>query len=853
MRLTIERMRTLVLAAGVLLVVALVAFLVAGRWKHRFNFKEIPKRLGVDIQQEANGVTYTQTNGGHTLFKIHASKVVQLKQDGRALLHDVQIELYGEDGSRVDRIVGNEFEYNQKSGIATAAGPVEITLMRPNVAPAVAPKAVPGRAMDEKARGTALANAAQTASATEIHVKTSELTFVQATGRATTPARVEFSIAQGNGSSMGATFDSQAGHLVLDHAVELNVRRGNENVLVKAQHAEFERGDLLCNLTAATASYQAGEASAGEAQILFRPDGSAVRLDATKGFSLTTATGGRGFAPTGLLEFDEHNRPRHAHLEGGVTLDLESDGRQVHGAAPTAELEFTAKGELRRAHMERGVTMHSEETTPARDTPGAEPMRVSRNWRSPVADVVFRNSGKGQVELASLQGSGGVVITGETQRGNGPVSPSRMTADVVSGQFGAHQQLSVIIGVGHARMEQTTAAGASQSTSGDRLEAHFGSGSAEGPNTRLKNGAEVGGGNISSNAAQIQSLTLDGNVVLVQDPAPKPGAPTRAQLRATSGRAVYDGAGEWLYLTVNPRVKSDGLQLEADKVDVSQASGDAFAHGNVKATWLEVRPAMAGRQATTPGTAANPGGIALGGHGPAHVIADDAQLHEATGQATFRGHARLWQQADSISAPTIVLDRTRQTLVAQSTNGSDPVRVVLLNAANSSLVPGGIRDTSTKEKGGASSLPSVIRVRGADLKYSEAERKVVMHGGTTGSVVAETGMATSFSNEVELVLLQPGNHAGKDGASAQVDRMTASGHVVVSSQGRRGIGEKLVYSSQTGDFVLTGTAAAPPRMTDPVRGSVTGEALIFNSRDDSVNVEGQRTTTDTTAPKQRRK
>jgi len=118
-------------------------------------------------------------------------------------------------------------------------------------------------------------------------------------------------------------------------------------------------------------------------------------------------------------------------------------------------------------------------------------------------------------------------------------------------------------------------------------------------------------------------------------------------------------------------------------------------------------------------------------------------------------------------------------------------------------------------------------------------------------VVAETGTATSISKELELVLLPPGNHAGKDGAPAQVDRMTASGDVVVSSQGRRGTGQRLVYSSETGEYVLTGTAAAPPRMTDPARGSVTGASLIFNSRDDSVSIEGAggKTLTETTAPK----
>ena len=48
--------------------------------------------------------------------------------------------------------------------------------------------------------------------------------------------------------------------------------------------------------------------------------------------------------------------------------------------------------------------------------------------------------------------------------------------------------------------------------------------------------------------------------------------------------------------------------------------------------------------------------------------------------------------------------------------------------------------------------------------------------------------------------------------------------------------------------MLTGTAAVPPRMTDPARGNVTGEALIFNSGDDSVRVEGggRETRTETT-------
>ncbi len=80
--------------------------------------------------------------------------------------------------------------------------------------------------------------------------------------------------------------------------------------------------------------------------------------------------------------------------------------------------------------------------------------------------------------------------------------------------------------------------------------------------------------------------------------------------------------------------------------------------------------------------------------------------------------------------------------------------------------------------------------------------------------------------------------------------MTARGHVELTEQGRHGTGEQLEYSSDTGEYVLTGTSERPPRLMDPVRGSVTGEVLIFNTHDDSVKVGsgGRRTVTETTAP-----
>ena len=602
---------------------------------------------------------------------------------------------------------------------------------------------------------------------------------------------------------------------------------------------------------------------------------------------MTTATGGRLGAPTGTMNFDEGNQPRHAHLEGGVTMDSTSGGRVMHGTAPTMELEFTANGELRHAHLERGVEVESNEQGHSQVNGQAVAVAVTRKWRSPVADVEFRlpgRTGKGQMEPANIHGVGGVVITGETRRGSSAPVPSSLAADEVTGIFGPNSALTEMTGTGRASMEQITATGAKQTASGDRLEAHFleahssdahqtpgaaAAGSAKStPEKAAANSAMVG-------AQQIQSAMIDGHVVLVQQLAAQVGGQPQPPLRATAGRAEYEGAssaaGEWLHLTINPRVDNGGLQLTADKVDVAEGSGDAFAHGNVKATWAGNGPNTGGRAGAAGGES-----LALGGKGPAHAIANEAQLRQTgnagTGsEATFRGRARLWQDANSVAAPIIEANRQKQILTASSNDPAESVRVVLVSAAGPETA-----QASTGQRAGAgevrskSSAPSVIRMHGGDLWYSDVERRALMRGAPLGPVVADTGGVESISDRVELFLTPAGqpNPSGvpsspqarvggqvsqpnSAGATSQVDRMLATGHVVLTSQGRRGTGEQLTYTSRTGDYVLTGTSAAAPRMTDPQRGTVTGETLIFHSRDNSVNVEGgaQKTRTDTTAPR----
>src|SRR5579875_2746743 len=129
MRITVARLRLAILVLASLLVAVLIGFFAYARYRIRRVERDLPAKLGINIQQTANGYTVSQSSGGHTLFTLHASHLIQYKRGGNAILHDVSITLYGPAGSdRVDRISGSDFSYDPGNGIVQARGMVNIDL-----------------------------------------------------------------------------------------------------------------------------------------------------------------------------------------------------------------------------------------------------------------------------------------------------------------------------------------------------------------------------------------------------------------------------------------------------------------------------------------------------------------------------------------------------------------------------------------------------------------------------------------------------------------------------------------------------------------------------------------------------
>src|SRR3954462_2399654 len=156
-----KRLRTWFAASAVFIVLVVAGFYFYARLRVHHAIQHAAEKLHVNIQQSTEGFTLSKSEGGRTLFSIHAKRAEQFKQAGRAVLHEVNIIIYGDDSNRFDQIYGSEFAYDPSSGDVTAAGEVQIDLQTNKQ----------GGSQPDKAAPQELNN--------PIHLKTSGLSFTQ--------------------------------------------------------------------------------------------------------------------------------------------------------------------------------------------------------------------------------------------------------------------------------------------------------------------------------------------------------------------------------------------------------------------------------------------------------------------------------------------------------------------------------------------------------------------------------------------------------------------------------------------------------------------------------------------------
>ncbi len=808
--LSIERARNIILASGLLIFLVLVGFLLFGHWKRRALLQDLPRRLGADIQLAANQFDYTQTRRGKTLFHIHAEKAEQTRQSGETELHHVQIEFFNPSGAPEDTIRGDEFSYNQTQGRAVAKGVVEILVRRPSQA-----------------------NSKEQAQNSQIQIRTSGLIFDQKSEIATTSQHLDFQLPQGSGTAIGATYDAIHGKLILNSDVHIQIQQQGQPISVQADHAEMDKAALSAVLSQMQMHYPAGSAEADHANLQFRTDGSVLSLHAADRVHLHSLQGADARSEIADFQFNTRSQPTLGVLSGGTHFQLVQDNRKVTGSSTQADLHFDNSGVLRSVQLMDGARMEEEQNSvPAH----GQAMQLFRSWRSQTAKLEFASlptanaSAKTsrQLQLREMDGDGSVAINSSTMITGQLPQSSRMHADHVKAMFTADGDLSELLGTGHSGFEQQTGNAKfwknRWSSQSDTLDVQM-------LIMHSKHGVVSSRDRIRRDSAsdQIQSILQTGNVILhAEQQDPKSSAAIQS-VQATATRSVYDGTSGLLHLLGSsqqrPQIQGSGFRITASKIDLNRTSQDVSAEDAVSATWAADDSAPERSN---------------GSRSAVHVQAQHADWKNSSQEMTFLGDAQhsahLWQDASSVTAPRIRLNRMRQTLDADTSQAQNPVVTVLAESPRSS------RAGATGAEQGRGMVARILRLTSGRLHESYAQSLANFTAEPLRQVAVTIptmdGLAWVQSNHV-FVQMHPGQSSAAGAQSTPltaVDRMECRGDVQLQMPGRTGKGASLVYTSGDATAVLRGGDGRSPSLTDDQRGTISGREIQLRLTDDRVRI-----------------
>jgi lipopolysaccharide export system protein LptA len=476
-------------AIGLLLVVAAVYFYA--RNKVQNALKEVPAKIGVEIQQSAQGFTYSHSEGSHTLFKIQASKSVQYKDGGRVELHDVTITLYGRDSSRFDQIYGADFEYDPRSGDVVGKGQVQMDL-----------EANPeGLIHPDQATPKELKN--------PVHLVTTNLLFNQKTGNAITQERVEFSLPQANGSAVGLSYVATSTVLTLQSQVDVDFH-GATPARLTAIHGTITKNPRVVDLDLPRLQNGARRATADKGTLFLRADNTVERILASGNVRVESEDSGSEKVQSDQMELlvaDKQDTVRSATFSGDVRVE-NSGPQPMQGNAGRVVLNFTGNNVLSTVHSQDNVRLVQHQK-PASTSASAQDVEVTAS----VVDFVV-------VDGRSLQRAD---TSGAAQIALRPVPGTGQQTLVTAGKFHAGfddlGQLASLHGAPNARIMSQTQGQPDRVSTSNTLDATFHPGSG------------------------IDSIVQQGSV-----------AYTDGDRKAWGDHATYTPADQMLVLTGSPRV-----------------------------------------------------------------------------------------------------------------------------------------------------------------------------------------------------------------------------------------------------------------------------------------------------------
>lgn len=541
-------------------------------------------------------------------------------------------------------------------------------------------------------------------------------------------------------------------------------------------------------------------ATASHAVVRMAADGNPQRLDANGSVKLTQEGEGTITAERLEMEFGPKGQASAAHLAGAVRYSNEVDSKAESGKANDARIAFDGEGRPTHATMTGAVEgamlvgagsrwMSGDRVELALAGGGKQPV-VLRGAIATAADGARLR----MVNASSRKDAKGKVTNG--------VETTNVKADVLTARFvtkGQRAQVTGVDGSGRTVVERALV----ENTSASQLWKETGTGDA----------VKVDFREAAKERVELVRAELRGGVEIVREAvAAKKGAAAEIE-HAEGDLALYDADQDRMTMTGQVRVSTAESLLFADRVQMNRTSGDATAEGSVRVNYLQ------------PGSTGE----------PVHVIAARAVGHKDTGITDFIAAAgsntRMWQGGSSVEAPVLQFDRNKRMVVAHGSGTGQSVKTILVEEPK----PGA---KTVKQSG----VP--LRVLSREMVYTDSTRELEFRGAV--QVNDQDGVMRAQTATVYLApkSVDPTSHGeaaregapGELGLGGRVDHLVVAGAVELEQPGRKGSGDRLVYTSDDRTFVLTGTKTVPPKVVDEAQGTVTGATLRFRSGDDSVEV-----------------
>ncbi len=796
MPLPVYRLRLWLAVVAVLFTAVVAGMYLYARLRQHSVLKSFPGKISYDIKQTASGFQFSKSEAGRTVFTIQAKNVKEFKLNGRAELHGVNIVLYGRDTSRFDQISGDDFTFDPKSGNVTAQGEVQIEL-EANPTGVTAPDQTTPKEFKNP-----------------IHLKTSNLVFNRDSGDASTDARVDFSTPQATGWAVGVRYSAKRATLTLATQVHVTIN-GQDAASIFATHGVITREPREIVLDQALMKRETGTLQAEQATFFLGPENEVQRVLATGNVSADSTV--KDADPlharadqAELLLTGKQNLLRTSTLTGNVHVER-LGSQPMLGDAGRVFLNFRGemfrgRNELQKVHAEDGVHLAQRAVS---GSPSAADASAPQDFDLSAAAIDFFVADGRRLDRAQTSGAAEITISPaqpETATGTRPqrtiITARRFDAKFSPTPEGA-SRLTSMHGAPDAKIVSIAPGQPDRVSTSQTLDATF-----------LPQGG-------------IASIVQQGTVAYTD------GQPPEKRTQAWANKALYTPADRILLLTGSPRVTDGSMMTTATTIRINRLTDDAFADGNVKSTYSDLKE--------------QPNGALLASSSPIHVTAATMTAHNSPAVALYEGNARLWQDANLVEAPSIQFDREQRSLVAQGTS-AHPVSTVLVQEkleqpiqvhpeASKPKKPVAKGEQKVKASEQNPSDASPVTITSARLTYADADRRAHYSGGVAAHGNGFQAMADDM--DVYFVARNQGPDNQALSSPSRLDRMAAEGHVVIQQPGRHAVGQTLVYTAIDDKFVLTG---GPPSIFDAERGKITGVSLTFFRADDRVLVEGEAST-----------